>query len=157
MIMESSLIEVLQYNTSQCWPNEGFGPLVDVTPCPGGSGRDGFDFTLQFEQSIMSIGPSVLFLLAVPLRWLQLQRQSRKTNGGEILGQGKVVSLSIDYLSSIAVTKLSVRVASQFMASYSLACLFCGQQLPTDRMESLDKLLLLLVLWVFLMLLHFSC
>jgi ATP-binding cassette subfamily C (CFTR/MRP) protein 1 len=43
-----------------------FGPVV-VSSC-----RGGFDFTLLFEQAILSCGPSALFLLIVPLRiiWL---------------------------------------------------------------------------------------
>jgi len=76
----------------QCWQYQGFGPVVGRGPCAGG--RDDFDFTLQFEQSIMSIGPGVLLLLAFPLRWLQLRSESRKTKDGRFLGLSKVVSSS---------------------------------------------------------------
>ncbi|KAL2005902.1 hypothetical protein VTN00DRAFT_10395 [Thermoascus crustaceus] len=48
-----------------------FGPAVS---CP-----TTFDFTLLFEQSILSIGPSTLFLLLVPLQLLRLYRTSIKT------------------------------------------------------------------------------
>ena len=43
-----------------------FGPVV-APSC-----RGGFDFTLLFEQAILSCGPSALFLLILPLRiiWL---------------------------------------------------------------------------------------
>jgi ATP-binding cassette subfamily C (CFTR/MRP) protein 1 len=45
-----------------------FGPVVEA-PC-----RHGFDFTLLFEQSILSIGPSSIFLLLLPLRLFWLYR-----------------------------------------------------------------------------------
>ncbi|OLN96257.1 Multidrug resistance-associated protein 1-like protein 3 [Colletotrichum chlorophyti] len=48
-----------------------FGPAASVC-----SNR--FDFTLLFEQSLMDIGPSVVLLLALPLRLQQLWRQRRK-------------------------------------------------------------------------------
>ncbi|KAG6354215.1 hypothetical protein INS49_004819 [Diaporthe citri] len=52
-----------------------FGPLA--YDC---SGR--FDFTLAFEQSVLSIGPSAVLLLAAPLRIHQLRSQSRKVAPG---------------------------------------------------------------------------
>jgi ATP-binding cassette subfamily C (CFTR/MRP) protein 1 len=45
-----------------------FGPVVAL-PC-----RQGFDFTLLFEQSVLSIGPSCIFLLVLPLRLFWLYR-----------------------------------------------------------------------------------
>jgi ATP-binding cassette subfamily C (CFTR/MRP) protein 1 len=45
-----------------------FGPIV-AHPC-----RKGFDFTLLFEQSVLSIGPSCIFLLVLPLRLFWLYR-----------------------------------------------------------------------------------
>jgi ATP-binding cassette subfamily C (CFTR/MRP) protein 1 len=55
-------------SASTCSPHADnvFGPVV-AAPC-----RHGFDFTLLFEQSILSIGPSCIFLLILPLRlfWL---------------------------------------------------------------------------------------
>lgn len=48
-----------------------FGPAVT---CPLT-----FDFTLVFEQSILSIGPSTIFLLLVLLRVWRLYRESVKT------------------------------------------------------------------------------
>jgi hypothetical protein len=49
-----------------------FGPAV-AAPC-----RQGFDFTLMFEQSVLSIGPSSLLLLLVPLRLFWLYRTNVK-------------------------------------------------------------------------------
>jgi len=48
------------------------GPIVAL-PC-----RQGFDFTLLFEQSILSIGPSCVFLLILPLRLFSLYRSKVK-------------------------------------------------------------------------------
>jgi hypothetical protein len=59
---------------STCLPvnDQIFGPAV--SGC-----RDDFDFTLLFEQSILSIGPSALLLLITPLRILHLARRNVKT------------------------------------------------------------------------------
>jgi hypothetical protein len=73
-----------------CWQHEEFGPIVWTSTCAA-SGRDGFDFTSLFEQGVMSVGSSVLLLLAGPLRWVQLRSQSRKTEKGEMWGWGKLV------------------------------------------------------------------
>jgi ATP-binding cassette, subfamily C (CFTR/MRP), member 1 len=55
-----------------------FGPQVHGV-------RAGFDFTLLFEQSIMSIGPSALLLIMFPLRAVQLYRQGVKVKPGKQL------------------------------------------------------------------------
>jgi hypothetical protein len=52
--------------------DDTFGPVV--SHC-----RGGFDFTLLFEQAILSILPSVLVLAASVYRLLGLRRQSIKT------------------------------------------------------------------------------
>lgn len=49
--------------------DDAFGPRVNHC-------RGGFDFTLFFEECCFSIVPSVLLLLALPIRYNQL-RQSR--------------------------------------------------------------------------------
>lgn len=50
-----------------------FGPIV-ARSC-----RQGWDFTLLFEQSILSIAPISIFLLVVPLRGLWLWSSSVKS------------------------------------------------------------------------------
>ena len=57
---------------SVCSSDDVFGPVVDGC-------RGGFDFTLLFEQSILSIGPSAIFLLFVPVKFFQLLRANIKT------------------------------------------------------------------------------
>ena len=54
-----------------------FGP--QVKSCLGG-----FDFTLLFEESILSIGPMALVLLLVPVRIVYLFRSNRKVHGGPL-------------------------------------------------------------------------
>jgi ATP-binding cassette subfamily C (CFTR/MRP) protein 1 len=89
--MSSPLLVLSNDTGSQCYQRQGFGPVVWNTLCA--DGRDGFDFTLPFEQSILSIGPSALLLLALPLRCLYLRSQPRKTKPVEYLGFSKVVSV----------------------------------------------------------------
>lgn len=50
-----------------------FGPIVD-SGC-----RDGFDFTLLFEQAILGLVPAVAFLLACPLRLRILVKRDVRT------------------------------------------------------------------------------
>lgn len=50
----------------------------------------GFDFTLRFERSILSILPSALFLLYVPLRVYWLRKERKKTEWS-LLAMGKQV------------------------------------------------------------------
>lgn len=49
-----------------------FGPYLE-------NSRNQFDFTLLFEQSILSIGPSALLVLIFPVRLGQLFREKIKT------------------------------------------------------------------------------
>ncbi|GKZ33772.1 hypothetical protein AbraIFM66950_003807 [Aspergillus brasiliensis] len=58
---------------ASCSPaaDDSFGPVV---ACPAT-----FDFTLLFEQSILSIGPSAIFLLLVPWRIWSLYPENVKT------------------------------------------------------------------------------
>ncbi|OJJ46205.1 hypothetical protein ASPZODRAFT_152404 [Penicilliopsis zonata CBS 506.65] len=63
------------YANRTCLPgaDDRFGPQVN-DGC-----RGDFDFTLLFEQSILTIGPSALLLLVFPIRIRQLWQQSAKT------------------------------------------------------------------------------
>jgi ATP-binding cassette subfamily C (CFTR/MRP) protein 1 len=53
--------------------DNAFGPAIP-SAC-----RSGFDFTLMFEQSILSILPSALLLLLTPVRLYALYGESVKT------------------------------------------------------------------------------
>jgi ATP-binding cassette subfamily C (CFTR/MRP) protein 1 len=62
-------------NTSEsCLPSADsvFGPVVN--------GCRDFDFTFAFEQYIFSIVPSVLFLLAMPVRLRKLYGKPKRVN-----------------------------------------------------------------------------
>jgi hypothetical protein len=66
--MASNYSDIVSVSTCTNGADKVFGPVV-APPC-----RRGFDFTLLFEQSIFSIGPSCIFLLVVPLRLFWLYR-----------------------------------------------------------------------------------
>ncbi|KAL7922301.1 multidrug resistance-like protein [Trichoderma austrokoningii] len=61
-------------STPLCAPtaDAAFGPVVDAA-C-----RDGFDFTLVFEQSVFVLLPAAMLLLAAPLRLVQLRKSPIK-------------------------------------------------------------------------------
>jgi hypothetical protein len=79
--------------------DNSWGPVVE------GQCRGGFDFTLLFEESLLSIGPSTVLLLAIPLRILQLYRRNRKV-GWSYLHNLKLVSLADDSSESLAANVL---------------------------------------------------
>lgn len=51
-----------------------FGPVVEGC-------RDGFDFTMSFEQYFLSLVPSVLFLVAATFRLRFLRKQKSQVEG----------------------------------------------------------------------------
>jgi hypothetical protein len=57
-----------------CLPksDDVFGPIVQGC-------RSNFDFTLLFEQTILSIGPAALLLIFAPPRVIRLLRSTKKT------------------------------------------------------------------------------
>ena len=78
--------------TIECFPrfDDSFGPAVD------GACRDGFDFTLFFEQTILSIAPSILLLFLVPPRLRALYCVSVKTFA-DTMHTAKAVRLTCPY------------------------------------------------------------
>ncbi|PNP52062.1 hypothetical protein THARTR1_07271 [Trichoderma harzianum] len=65
---------MMNISTPLCAPtaDAAFGPVVDAA-C-----RDGFDFTLVFEQSIFVLLPASLLVLVAPLRLIQLRKSPIK-------------------------------------------------------------------------------
>lgn len=55
-----------------------FGPVVHRC-------RSDFDFTLLFEQSVLTIGPAALLLLFAPPRLAKLLKSSKKTISTRVL------------------------------------------------------------------------
>jgi hypothetical protein len=62
-----------------------FGPQVEG--CLGD-----FDFTLLFEETILSIAPLAITLLLLPARIMHLRRQPQKVHGGGLVQQLKLVN-----------------------------------------------------------------
>lgn len=67
--------------------DDTFGPYAE-------SCRGGFDFTLLFEESILSILPLILLLTVTPFRILYLVRRSIKVNRS-VWPSAKLVSHAI--------------------------------------------------------------
>lgn len=63
-----------------------FGPVINGC-------RQDFDLTLAFQQYFFSVAPSLLLLIAAPLRILILRRHKVKLDGGNLLKCAKLVSL----------------------------------------------------------------
>jgi hypothetical protein len=74
-----------------CLPtsDDVFGPIVKGC-------RSNFDFTLLFEQAILTIGPAVLLLLFVPPRIIRLLRSNKKT----LSSRPRLYKTVIPFLSS---------------------------------------------------------
>lgn len=72
--------------TSVCssHPDDVFGPVV--AEC-----ARAFDFTLLFEESILSILPSAILILLSPVRLLSLRKKQHVVGGGALRG-AKLVS-----------------------------------------------------------------
>ncbi|KAK6611684.1 ABC transporter [Botrytis cinerea] len=71
-----------------------FGPRVD--PC-----RRQFDFTLLFEQSVFTVGPSAIFIVLLSLRIPKLYREKRKTLPNSLWGF-KLIVISVILCLQIA-------------------------------------------------------
>lgn len=76
--------------TGWCGPaDDSFGPTVKGC-------RNNFDFTLLFEDAFLSLGPSILLVLIVPLRLAQLLKSTKKVNRG-LLQLLKVVGFHLQH------------------------------------------------------------
>ncbi|KAJ5401745.1 ABC transporter integral membrane type 1 [Penicillium crustosum] len=91
-----------------------FGPVSHLRP---------FDFTITFEQAILSIIPSTFLLLAGPTRILHLSRCQRKTRSGHDYFL-KLAAASINFALQLSLLVLwSVSVASRTSTSIPSAAL----------------------------------
>ncbi|RDW57444.1 hypothetical protein BP6252_13782 [Coleophoma cylindrospora] len=66
-------------NSTALVGDNSFGPFFQLP------GKETFDFTLLFEETILSIGPSALLLLAIPPRLVHLWKTPRKVIGSYLL------------------------------------------------------------------------
>ncbi|KAI5198310.1 hypothetical protein E4T39_06866 [Aureobasidium subglaciale] len=69
--------------------------IDDFGPAQSPHCQDGFDFTLLFEQSILSIGPSALLLLVYPVRLFQLHSRSKPVARPGVLAWIKLTIIAI--------------------------------------------------------------
>ncbi|PYH92309.1 multidrug resistance-associated protein [Aspergillus ellipticus CBS 707.79] len=83
------------------------GPVLTNSSC-----RGGFDFTVLFEASFLTITPAACFLLLVPLRLLHLTKQSPKVHTSII----HVVALAVAAVSAAIQVALLALVATQHVA-----------------------------------------
>ncbi|KAH8427289.1 uncharacterized protein LDX57_005003 [Aspergillus melleus] len=80
----------------------GFGPFVASSGC-----RDGFDFTVLFENAILNIAPTACFLLLLPIRLFQLAREPRQVRASKI----RVVTLIVAALLAASQLAFVVLIA----------------------------------------------
>ncbi|PGH17633.1 hypothetical protein AJ79_00994 [Helicocarpus griseus UAMH5409] len=85
--------------------------------------RGGFDFTLLFEESILTIAPLALLLFISPLRILYLVKKEKKVIGGPLL-LSKIVAITIFSIFQLALVVLwSKEAAIKTRASVATAAL----------------------------------
>lgn len=65
-------LELKAVNSTAYADDDRFGPFLEVP------GRATFDFTLLFEETVLSIAPSAILLLLIPPRILCLWKTPRK-------------------------------------------------------------------------------
>lgn len=82
-------------NSSASIDDNSFGPFIELP------GKSTFDFTLLFEETILSILPSALLLLLVPPRILRLWSTPRKVTGSYLQAM-KIVGFKISTVQNIA-------------------------------------------------------
>jgi ATP-binding cassette, subfamily C (CFTR/MRP), member 1 len=120
--MASNYSDVVLVSTCTNGADNVFGPVV-APPC-----RRGFDFTLLFEQSILSIGASCIFLLIVPSRLFWLYRSKVTVVSRYSAYTRKAVCLSClnpSYLleSPLTITFKSPQAAISLLIGLQLALL----------------------------------
>ena len=114
-------------NTSSiCVPNadDFFGPRVETC-------WRQFDFTLLFEQSVLSIAPSVLFICLFSLWIAQLYRVGRKTLPNS-LRDVKIGDQKLQISSRIAANKGADCNINTSMSTGCYSCIMGSVQKPTD-------------------------
>ena len=91
--------------------DDTFGPTVQLQTC-----RDGFDFTLLFEESLFTILPVAVLLGAAPLRIRALYRRPDVVTAS-LLRNGKLVSWHVHRLPAA-----EADARSRSLSSRSCAC-----------------------------------
>ncbi|GKZ48059.1 hypothetical protein AbraIFM66951_011809 [Aspergillus brasiliensis] len=122
---------------ASCSPaaDDSFGPVV---ACPAT-----FDFTLLFEQSILSIGPSAIFLLLVPWRIWSLYPENVKTVANNAHWQ-KLIASVVEWARHDLVRTAIPAVALSLVDALSIAILSTIEHDRSVRPSSLLSIYLLL-------------
>ncbi|KAL9565119.1 hypothetical protein ACKAV7_010764 [Fusarium commune] len=118
--------------------DDSFGPYA-------GDCRGGFDFTLLFEESILTIPITVLVLLAAPCRVLYLLHKNKVKVENSRWLYCKIISFLISWTRASAVaTKASLPTAAlSFVASIGLLCLSYVEHVYSYRPSTVLILFLL--------------
>ncbi|KAJ5992424.1 ABC transporter integral membrane type 1 [Penicillium sp. IBT 35674x] len=108
----------MAFNSTVPWAEitseNAFGPVSHLRP---------FDFTITFEQAILSIIPSTMLLLAGPIRLLHLSRRQRKTRFKHDYSL-KLIAASINFALQLSLLVLwSISAASRTPTSIPSAAL----------------------------------
>lgn len=77
--------------------DDSFGPHA-------GDCRGGFDFTLLFEETILTIIPAVILLLVLPARVQYLWKRVRKIDGGNLSATVKIVRTGLHHACDLDIT-----------------------------------------------------
>lgn len=137
-------------NSTTYASDNNFGPFLELP------GRSTFDFTLLFEETILSIAPSAVFLLLIPPRIVRLWKNLRKVTGS-YLQTTKIVLLAIfsilqlvnviEVSQSWLQTRASLAAALlAFAASLGLCILSYAEHTRNIRPSSIINAYLLLTL-----------
>ena len=133
---------------------------IDDTFGPYAQGcRGGFDITLLFQDSILSILPLGLLLIVIPFRISYLFRRKIKVDPSSWLAL-KLVSNSTQrcispraHVHNTDLKPYRYRSCTQFLERYSLLSLHCGQSLrpprPRRRLRMLSLPQSVLLHWQF--------
>ncbi|KND90065.1 Multidrug resistance-associated protein 1 [Tolypocladium ophioglossoides CBS 100239] len=128
--------------------DQTFGPGVSK-PC-----RDGLDFTLLFEQALLTLVPATIFLLAFPFRLVYLAKTEVRAQASPIRSAKLAVAfafaaleLGLVVLWGLDKTRISIASATvNLLAAFQLICLSWIEDARSERPSTLVTIYLLLTL-----------
>ncbi|KAG8405569.1 hypothetical protein J3458_022215 [Metarhizium acridum] len=121
-----------------------FGPVVEGC-------LDNFDFTLLFEEAILSITPMGVTILLLLHRLLHLHKQPQKVYAGGLLQKAKLVIPTLNCLAAMKTPSLAVAFAVLTTVQIALVAIAALPGTPTTKASlacAVVNLLGTAVLWV---------
>lgn len=115
---------------------KSFGPAICTSS---------FDFTLLFEQTILSIAPSAIFLLFLPSRLLALRKSERKTK--YTIFKGIKLVRCHPWQTSLHLTNQVISVSLFCLQLRRYHCWYCGMYTPVHRLLQVCLLHLCVLLY----------